>query len=872
MALSDILEYSTFLRRLERTPALFAQVQSQASAPVNAGVIRALWSQLSTNQATGDSAACARNLAHLRKLVIGTLAIRDLSGQASLQEVELAMTALAELAVAELLVPLQAAAFERFGTPRSADGQPLGLLVIGMGKLGAFELNVSSDIDVVFAIAEHGQTEREIDALEVFAHIAERLTRLLADKNAEGFVFRVDTRLRPFGDAGPRVVTLDALEHYFMAHGRFWERCAWMKARIVNAHAAGDATTRLCEMVHAFVFRRYTDYTSIDGLSDLAAKIAAERTRARNYASFGQTDIKLGRGGIREIEFIVQSQAITHGGRAPALRVPATRTLLGLLASQGRMPPQTAERLDAAYVLLRRIEHALQFEADEQTHNVPEDPAKRTQLAGLLRFADLGHFDAELAATRDFVASQFEALLRPRKGSQTRIRETVLSERARSWMAGAARESEISQQRFAQVLAAFDQAVPDDDAFSRAARFAQTIMRRRTYLDLLLAHPVVLRRLAELIAASPFAADYLTRHPILLDELIDPEMGEAASDWHEFDADLQQTLQASNDAEARVNALRDAHHAQVLRILARDLAGKLTVEQVSDELSLLADKLLAAALRCVWQALEYPGEPAGFAVIAYGRLGAKELGYTSDLDLVFLSDAQSEDEPERVAQLVRLAQRLISWLSMQTTSGRLFEVDTRLRPDGNAGMLVSSRQAFAQYQQKAALWEHQALTRARCCAGDAALCGWFETFRRDIIAQPRQWLAVAAEVEGMRKRVLEGHPNRTELFDIKHDPGGLVDMEFAVQALVLARAHERPELRDDVGTLALAMRAAAAGLVDSAIAAAACDAYRTLRGLQHTLRLQADVIARLPPQDAQRHRLAIERFVAAAGLNFPGAR
>lgn len=864
MLSSPLIEYSSFFSKLAQIPELLEQVKAQATTALTPTLIESLWQQQSVSRM--DPAACAKALARLRKVVLGTLMVRDFSSQASLAEVELAMTALAELAVRVLLESLEHQAFERFGIPKNELGEPLNLLVIGMGKIGAFELNVSSDIDVVYAIEEHGKTERGVDALEVFEHVAERLTWHLANQNQEGFVFRVDTRLRPFGDVGPKVVTLDALEHYFMAHARFWERCAWMKARILNAQSHTTAAKTLQEMIKAFVFKRYTDYTTIDGIQDLANKIAAERTKARNHARFGQSDVKLGRGGIREIEFIVQSLAVTHGGRDPALQTPATRNLLSLLAQRQRIEPEIAKRLDAAYVLLRRIEHAVQFEADTQTHSVPTEDAKRAQVALFLGFSTLAQFDLQLETTRNFVAEQFEFLLPRQNGHAV---STSISARVATWLTAARGSNEITQDKLRQVLVAFDQTITDDEAFVRAARFAQAIMRRRTYLDLILAYPIVRERLVQLISASAFAADYLTRHPILLDELIDPEMGDAINDWSQFDAGLAAALMVSDDTETKMNALRDAHHAQVLRILARDLAGHLSVEEVSDQLSLLADKVLMAAFDCVRALLGKDESTQGLAVLAYGRLGAKELAYTSDLDLVFICDAHADREPERVTQLTRLVQRLISWLTLQTTSGRLFEIDTRLRPNGNAGMLLTNCEAFERYFNTAALWEYQAITRARFCVGDASLGTWFESVRCQLIAKARDWAEVAAEVEAMRHRIAQSHPNRTSLFCIKHDPGGLVDMEFAVQALILTNANIYPDLIDNVGTLALTLRAAKHGLVDQSIANAACDAYRHMRHLQHLRRMQGESLARVPMEQTTVLNAAVQTFVQSIGLSFP---
>ncbi|MGL4573282.1 MAG: bifunctional [glutamate--ammonia ligase]-adenylyl-L-tyrosine phosphorylase/[glutamate--ammonia-ligase] adenylyltransferase [Burkholderiaceae bacterium] len=864
----DVESFSPFLARARRDPQLASLIDTLAAQPVDAQVLAAAFAGLPAE--SGSVQALAQQLRHLRRSLISALALRDLTGQAALPEVEGAMTAFAHLAIGKLLPIISQAVYARTGQPVNVKGEPIDLLVIGMGKLGAGELNVSSDIDIVYAAPEYGQAG-ESDALEAFAQVAQQLTRALQDVSADGFIFRVDTRLRPFGEVGPAVVSLGALEHYFMAHGRFWERCAWLKATIVSprmampAPAFDAARQRLAQAIGAFVYKRYTDYTTIEGLADLASRIRTQRQGARG--KFAEDDVKLGRGGIREVELLAQGLSIMHGGRNPSLQVGATRMLLARLAAAGRLPQDVAAQLDAHYVLLRRVEHALQYRNDEQTHNIPQESAERGAVAAALGFQSLAEFDRTLADVRAYVAAQFDAFL-PGPAQAQGAPPAVVQARIAPWLSAVARENEATQRRFEQVLAAFDAQLPDDEHFARAARFVQAIARRRTYLDLLLAHSAVVARVAKLMAASPFAADYLTAHPILLDELIDPKIGTAAVDWAAFDAELAAQLAHDVDTERRMNVLREAHHAQVLRILARDLAGHIAVEAISDELSLLADKLLAAALACAWHTLA-PGAPLPkFAVIAYGRLGAKEMGYASDLDLVFLFDGDADE----LELPTRLAQRIASWLSAATTSGRLFEVDLRLRPNGNAGLLVTTLAAFERYQQTAALWEHQALSRARFVCGDAQVGARFEAFRNQMLALPREWNDVANEVASMRKRVLEGHPNKTPLFDIKHDPGGLVDMEFAVQALVLAHASKHPELLANKGTIALAGRAAQARLIDAQISQAAQDGYRLLRGLQHTRRLAGDDVGRVEISSVEQPRNAVRAFVDALGLEFPQSR
>ena len=586
----------------------------------------------------------------------------------------------------------------------------------------------------------------------------------------------------------------------------------------------------------------------------------------------------LGPGGIREIEFIAQALQMIRGGRDARLRSRPTVPTLDTMAALSLLPAEVVAELSAAYDFLRRVEHRLQYAEDQQTHMLPRGDDARARLADSMGYADWGAFDSALGAHRARVRRHFESALgdpareaAPTNGSTNEATETVvgqgfqaeadLNRLVKATLEGSKirRLAPATRERFEQLLPhAIDCAratTAPDAALKRLLTFLEAVASRSSYLALLTQSRAALGRLAQLLAASEWAAQYLTTHPILLDELIDERTLNAAPDFIAWSAFAASQLQSCRgDIEAQMNALREAHHAQVFRLLAQDLQGVLTVEVLADYLSELADRTLELALAECWFALkekqvDTPQFAAHFAIIAYGKLGGKELGYASDLDLVFIYD----DEHERAAEIyARLAQRLLTFMETRTTAGRLFETDTRLRPDGVSGLLVTSFAAFQDYQEKRAwLWEHQALTRARFCAGDAAIGKAFEEERKLILTRPREHNKLIEEVTSMRKKMHDGHPNKTQLFDLKHDAGGMVDIEFCVQSLVLEHARTHAPLVENKGNIALLGRAADAGLIDRAIADGAANAYRAYRKHQHALRLNNVEYARLPKEQVK---------------------
>ena len=607
-------------------------------------------------------------------------------------------------------------------------------------------------------------------------------------------------------------------------------------------------------------------------MRDLHAQIRAEVAR-RELADH----IKLGPGGIREIEFIAQAFQLIRGGRDASLRVRPTLEVLATLAGKRLIQQDAEAELREAYVFLRNLEHRLQYLEDAQTHSLPVDDADRALIAQSMGYASWDTFTGALNDHRNRVSRQFEQVFSTQEvsrhslallwqeepGADTEERLGTLGFRRPGDLVARMRAMRASG-RYADLPSAsrerYDNLVPriielsaghanPDDTLDRCLALVEIIGRRAAYLALLDEHPQALSKLAELVSGSSWAADYLKLHPIVLDELLDARVLSQEPDWSEFGTSLRRALMdIAGDPERQMDVLRESHHAQVFRLLVQDLAGVLTVERLADHLSDLADVMLQIVLELCWTQLrgrhrEYPS----FAVIGYGKLGGKELGYASDLDIIFAYDDPHDTAPEIY---VRLPLRRHSWLTSRTGAGVLFDTDLRLRPDGASGLMVSSIEAFRRYQRESAwVWEHQALTRARYCAGDAAVGAAVETVRREILCSPHDAAKLRAEVLSMREKMLDGHPNKGELFDLKHDRGGMVDIEFIVQYLVLAHAHRHTELARNDGNIALLGMAAELGLIGKGLSAQVRDAYRLFRRRQHELRLNGAKYARVPIED-----------------------
>jgi len=829
-----------------------------------------------------DGRALPNALRVARQLVIERLAVLDIEQGAAMEDVTLAMTELAEATLDLALAAAQAEQDIRFGAPLNEAGQRIDFWVVGMGKLGARELNVSSDIDLVYVYEEGGQTAgpQQVSAHEYFSLLARQLYVLIGEATEDGFVFRVDLALRPNGNSGPPVVSLAMLEEYLQVQGREWERFAWLKSRVVAPRESvrNGRALALRSMVAAFVYRRYLDYGVFEGLRQLHRKVRDEAQRRAAGRPERANDVKLSRGGIREIEFIVQLLLVVRGGQFPEIRTRSTLKALDKLAAGGLMKPQSAQRLAQAYTFLRRVEHRIQFLDDQQTHLLPTADGDLGWIArsmGLSCDADTCELLDCLCETREYVANEFDLLLHdgqaPAPGtngnggcrscgpaplpvdSEGFIERLPppLAERVKHWCEQPKIQTlrDDSKMRLAKLIVRAAQAVGDGrctmDAATRFIDWLEPLLRRESYLALLVERPEVQRRLLRLLGLARWPMRYLMRHPGVIDELADERLLHGRFDAPEFIAELDARHKAwersgQADEESLLDTLRRAHHAEVFRTLVRDVEGHITVEPVADDLSALADATLACALRWSWQHLKqrHRDEPR-LAVIAYGKLGGKELGYGSDLDVVFLYDDDDERAPEVYGAFVR---KLINWLTLRTAAGELFDIDTALRPNGNSGLLVTSLQSFERYQSgrgsnTAWTWEHQAVTRARFCAGYAGLAPQFEGVRRAVLAAPRDAQALRAEVQAMREKVRAARPVKDDLFDVKHSPGGMMDVEFAVQYLVLAHSAAHPGLMDNVGNIALLQRAESCGLLSDGMGAAAADAYRELRRAQHRARL-----------------------------------
>ena len=853
-----------------------------------------------------------RAMRRLRNLLVAAIIERDMKGQADLAEVVAAMTALADFAIRTQLDALMDDMVALHGMPFGAEsGLPQQMMVLAMGKQGGGELNVSSDIDLIFVYPEDGDTrasagQRALSNHEFFGRLGKKLIAALAEVIEDGFVFRVDMALRPNGASGPIVASLNMVENYLIVQGREWERYAWVKARAVTGL---DADVKALDaIVHPFVYRRYLDFGVIDAIRTMHRQIRAEVDRQERRHPDRSNNVKLGRGGIREIEFLAQVFQLIRGGRDSALRERSTRLTLGVLADKELLPADTVAQLLDSYTFLRNLEHRLQYLDDAQTHTLPANAADRELIARMMNLPDAPALLAALETHRRFVAGQFDAIFSDKTDQGSDSDDSVnphssgfdadldnraaiearLSALGFDNAAGAAqrvmatwqspRLLQLPEASRTRLLALLNAALPQiarvvaeagigshSATLARLLDFFEAIARRSAYLSLLTEYPHTLERVIRMMNASGWAATFLAQHPILLDELLDDRQRGGAPDCGALALELQQQLDgAIGDTERQMDILRETHHAQLFRLLAQDLAGELTVERLADYLSALADLIVAAVVNAAWQTIATRHRPVPrFAVIAYGKLGGKELGYISDLDVIFLFD---DDDQEAPGNYAKLAQRFITWMTAHTSAGILFDVDTALRPDGASGMLVSSVAAFERYQDTAAwAWEHQALTRARFCAGDAAIGTRFEAIREQVLRKDRSAPDTAdnplrADVLKMRARMHDAHPERDGRFDLKQAAGGMIDIEFMVQYLVLRHAYRYPQLTANRGNIALLRMCGELGLIDAALAAAAGDAYRVMRKLQHQVRLQGQDNARVEPALVAAHASNVVRL------------
>jgi [glutamine synthetase] adenylyltransferase / [glutamine synthetase]-adenylyl-L-tyrosine phosphorylase len=809
-----------------------------------------------------DEAALMSRLRRLRHRELVRIAWRDIRGDAGLAETMAELSDFADAVLAATLGWLHRAQVAALGSPCDGTGALQTLIVLAMGKLGAQELNFSSDIDLILCYPAEGETRGGPGTLSnqaFFERQGQRLIRALSEVTADGFVFRVDMRLRPFGDAGPLVMSFDALERYYEVHGRDWERYALIKAR----PAAGDAAAgqRLLARLLPFVYRRYLDFGAIGALREMKRLIDEEGKR-KGLAS----NIKQGPGGIREIEFIGQTFQLIHGGRRPILRARPILEVLEHLARLGHLPPAAVADLSGAYAFLRTTEHRLQEIDDRQTQALPEREKPRARIAYGMGYPDWAAFLAALDGHRERVQHHFNRLVlrpeapegapwQPRQGTAERVSRLAAlgfpdpgpALRALDALYASAavrRLTPVERERLDRVLPALLAATArlrePATTLGRVLAIVEAIATRSVYLILLEEHPGALRQLVELCAASPWIASYLARQPVLLDELIDPRTLYAPPTARELTAALAAQLShvSRGDLEQEMDALRHFKHAQFLRVAAADVAGILPVPAVSDHLSAIAETVLKSALTLAQRdlALRHGPETAGaFAVVAYGKLGGIELGYGSDLDLVFLYEGPAALQE----RYTRLAQRIIHLLATVTPAGNVFDVDTRLRPSGASGLLVSSLSAYCEYQTHDAwTWEHQALVRARAVGGDSHAVQRFSSVRTEILARVRDGALLRREVREMRARMRAELEDRTPgAFDLKQGEGGLTDIEFLVQYAVLRWAASRPALAAYTDNWRLLSILGDTGVLTHEDAAALVEVYFAYRKRLHALAL-----------------------------------
>ncbi len=849
---------------------------------------RAIFAQVLQNE-TAAGMSLPRAMRRLRNLVIATLITRDLDGKANLAEVVGTMSAFADFAIQTHVAAVGLDMIALHGEPIGQEsGNVQELIVLGMGKLGGGELNVSSDIDLIFVYPEDGETrvtapeQRQLSNHEFFTRFGKKLIGDLSAIAEDGFTFRVDMALRPNGASGPLVASFGMVEEYLIVQGREWERYAWVKARAVTGRS--DDIAALESIVQPFVYRRYLDFGSIDAMRSMHSQIRAEVRRQEARHPERSNNVKLGRGGIREIEFLAQVFQLIRGGRDPALRDRSTRATLKILAQKNLFDAEVVDQLLDSYTFLRNLEHRLQYLDDTQTHSLPANDDDLLTVSRMAGFPDTASLLSTLESHRALVAAQFDAIFSDKRNGQSSdsgvnddsghcasVSVTDTSDAIEAQLI--ALEFDDATAASQRLLSTWEsprlQALPQASreklvglvntalpmiaeiteartaTLGRLMEFLEAIARRAAYLALLTEYPHALKRVIRMMAASGWAAKYLTLHPLVLDELLDDHALDAVPDWPAFAQECRTQLDAvPGDTERQMDVLRELHHAQLFRLLAQDLEGSLTVERLADHLSSLADVLVSATLHAVWQTVkDRHREIPKFAVIAYGKLGGKELGYASDLDVIFLYD---DDHPDAPMNYAKLAQRFITWMTTHTPAGVLFDIDTALRPDGASGLLVLPVSAFEKYQMTSAwLWEHQALTRARFCAGDTDIGMWFEAVREKILCQPRDETKLKLEIRAMRKKMHDAHPNRSQLFDLKHDSGGMIDIEFMVQYLVLHCAARHRQLTADLGNIALLRMAGELDLIDRQLSSRVANAYRTFRKLQHQIRLQGEDRARV---------------------------
>ncbi|BBP45344.1 glutamate-ammonia-ligase adenylyltransferase [Thiosulfatimonas sediminis] len=880
--LSQIKQWSPYVERnLARYPHLL-EAENWQSKFAQGQLYQQVYAVVSSAQSEVE---LKRHLRQQRNWQMVRIALRDLSGLADLLESMRDISDLADALVNAALDWNYAKLSERFGVPIGEEtGEPQKMLVIGMGKLGGQELNFSSDIDLIFAYPERGQTNgrKQISNEEFFIKLGQQMNKSLVEMDGDGFVYRVDMRLRPFGDTGVLAVSFAALEHYYEAHGRAWERYALVKARVM----AGDATQakELFDVLRPFVYRRYIDFSAMDSLRDLKRMIS-DQVKKKGM----QDNIKLGPGGIREIEFIVQAFQLVHGGRDRGLQGRQLLPTLALLVERGFLTSDVAESLQQAYCFLRRAENRLQMWEDMQIHDLPVSAPQQLALAQSMGFDDYAAFLAVLNTHRAFVQAQFGLVFDEQEQDDERgalgqlwqgdldddglLAEFELSD---------ARKQEVlsllkgfKQSRALQMLSKdaqerLDAVMPilinealkpeyDKVALSRALAVIEAIVRRSVYLVLLKENPEALKHLLQLCHVSAWLSEMLVKYPALLDQLIDERSLYSPLDAQSLLKEAWSLLEQSDlDEERFMQDLRQWRHAQVFKVAAADVTGNVHIMKVSDYLTWIAEAVLKVTVEFAWRLMrQKSGVPGGlneasqnpFMVLGYGKLGGIELGYGSDLDIVMLyqgvePSAQAVSASGRTLDnslyFVRMGQKVISLITTLMPAGVLYELDTRLRPNGASGMMVVSFDEFVKYQQnKAWTWEHQALVRVRAVVASDAAQRAFNDFKQQFIGQSRDLTVLRTEVADMRRKMQDSlDKSDTELFDLKQGRGGIVDIEFMMQYLVLGYAHRYPDLLTFSDNMRILEAVARNQLLTQQQVADLMDAYQVYRSKYHRLSLQ----------------------------------
>lgn len=832
-----------------------------------------------------DDKELAKKLRIQRNWQMGRIALRDLMGFSELEEVMLATSELADALVNSALDWHYERFCVRYGTPMGMESNTAQkMIVIGMGKLGGKELNFSSDIDLIFAYPEHGATQgasRSIPNEQFFIRLGQALNKSLVDYTEDGFVYRVDMRLRPFGDSGPLAVSFAGLEHYYELHGRAWERYALVKARAMAGDK--DESKYMFDILRPFVYRRYVDFSAMESLRELKQMIMVEVQKKGMLQN-----VKLGPGGIREVEFIVQAFQLVHGGRDHGLQGRRLIPMLAHLLERGFIQKKEHDALLEAYVFLRRAENRLQEWNDQQTHDLPSDEHQQVCLAESMGFENYATFKEKLDAHRDFVSAQFNEVFAVEAVS------TEVNHWRKIWLSGIESEEDLAEfdledpGAFVRHIKGFKQSrsvgrlgaegierlnafMPlllnelfqqgySEEMLIRALKIVENVVQRSVYLVLLNENPQALKNLVALVEVSPWLTDMLAKYPALMDQLIDERSLYAPLELNSLNAEVANVLQGcEGDEECFMEQIRQWRHAQVFKVAAADVTGNVPVMKVSDYLTWIAEAVLNGVVEFAWQLmLQKSGVPGGldpdnirnpFLVLGYGKVGGIELGYGSDLDIVLLYEGLSPSDSatnERGRQLenslffVRMGQKIISLMTTLMPAGILYEVDTRLRPNGASGMIVTDFESYKAYiENKAWNWEHQALTRVRAVVGDEQSRSAFETFKSQYLQRPREIEVVKQEVVAMRDKMREAlDKSNAEQFDLKQGVGGIVDIEFMVQYLVLAYANVHPSLTEYSDNVRILEAIERVGLLTDEQVEPLIGSYKVYRSKYHRVALQ----------------------------------